>query len=178
MAVSPAGSISLSEAALRTMLSTVAAFQTFAGAGDAAAALAKIHLGDLPDPADLTQYTLAELQGYRPYAIVYLSELDGYRSRLIGEPFSFDSAGRVMIHLEQDASGWAGNRPTRDADQEFLNAVGGIVDGLREIRGVAAGHLQFRSIRLVLGPVAAHPDEVPAVGLYQRAVLQLDWGTA
>lgn len=160
------------------MLSTVTAFWTFAGVADAAAALLKIHPDDLPDPADLAQYTLKELQDYRPYAIVYTSEMDGYRSRLIGEPFSFDSAGRVMVHLEQDASGSVGNRPTRDADQEFLNSLGLIVDGLREIRGVAAAHLQFRAIRLALGPVAAHPDEIPAVGLYQRAVLQLDWGTA
>lgn len=176
MTVAPSGSISLAESALRTMLSTVGAFQTWCGAADAAAALARIHLDDLPDPANLEGYTLSELQDYRPYAIVFTAELSGYWSQCEGEEGWFSSAGRLMCHLEQDAAAAVGNRPTLDADQTFKNSLGAIVDGLREIRGQTAGHLQFKRIGVAAGPVTAHPDEIPAIGLYQRAVLQIDWG--
>ena len=174
----PAGCLSLAESYLKTMLANVPAFQTWAGAADVAAALLKIHLEGLPKPADgADSHTRAELEAYRPYAVIWMAEDNGLTLEhdATGALFGFTDSGRLMLRLEQDCPDGVGDQPSSDANLQFKNSIGLIVDGLCALAGTA-GYLAFERISVFDGPYWAHPDAVPGHGIFQGVELLFEWG--
>lgn len=72
-----AGGLAAVAAALITSVSRSATFQTFVGAADAAAALARIHDRVAPWPTNGQEYTAAELAALYPCAVVDVGEYGG-----------------------------------------------------------------------------------------------------
>ena len=71
MPTAPDGSLGLAMSKLRLALADSAAFKTWSGAADQAAALLKIHLHTLPLPAAGGEHTTSELGGFRNYAHIH-----------------------------------------------------------------------------------------------------------
>jgi hypothetical protein len=169
----PAGSLSLAQDHLRTMLADAAAFRTWCSAADQAAALAKIFHEGLPKPANGETHTRAELENYRPYAVIFTDDQNGFSRNLDAEG-SFEASGRLKLRLYQTADDDAGDEPTSDANLRFKNAVGAILDDL--CAAVAtAGYLAFERIRVDAGPYWAHPKLVPDQGVWQGVEIGIDW---
>lgn len=170
----PSGSIALVLKSLREGLSQSATFQTLVDAEDAAEAKAWIHYERLPDPAsDADSYTAAELDAYRPYAIVSFAP-NSFRADLIAQS-TFDARGRVLLELVRepdDSGGRAG------ADLDWLNVVGGIVDDLATLVETA-GCLMFSRVEAVSGPGRAALDDSPGAGAEEQGVvLALSFGSS
>ncbi len=175
----PAGSISLAQEHLRTMLADCDAFRTWAGAADQAEALERIHHEGLPAPANHADvFTLAELQAYRPYAVVYTGEENGFSRTLdaAGGDFSFASSGQLKLRLYQDAPESCGDEPSSDANLQFKNAIGQILDDLCELAG-QPGYLAFNQITLDNGPYWAHPNSAPTEGVWQGVEIGIQWSS-
>lgn len=171
-----AGSLSLAQENLRVTLAACAKFQTWVGAASAAAALASIHHDGLPAPADAKKgYTLAELQGYRPFAIVYTQEQGGY-SRQIAAVRTYRDGGRLKLRLEQDVPALlAGD--IASADVAWKDTIGQIIDQMAALAGVAP-YLDIRQITVDDGPYRNHPDTAADQGDAQGIELGITWGTA
>ncbi|RMF87769.1 MAG: hypothetical protein D6741_20110, partial [Planctomycetota bacterium] len=70
MALTPAqGALTEVEERMAVMLAACASFQAWVGAADSTAARASIYFDAIPPPAG-SDYTRAELDGYRPWAII------------------------------------------------------------------------------------------------------------
>ena len=159
---------------LRDMLSSASAFQTWTNSVDTAAALNRIHYEGLPSPADGARHTLAELEHYRPFAIVYTADTDGFAREFLATD-SFSEEGTIILELEQEAPSDLGDDPSSDANTQWSNTIGQIIDGLCDLRvTMAAGHVRFSRIRLMRRGWAM-PDDIEALGLFQRAWIAIDY---
>jgi len=170
----PAGSISLAQEYLRTSLADVTAFRTWCGAADQAAALARIHHEGLPAPRDKHAHTIEELRDYRPYAIVFTAEQNGFRLDVVDGDLDYTAAGGLILRLFQDAAEVFDDEPSAEANLTFRNAVGEIIDGLGDLAG-QAGYLAFNSLVLEDPLSWTAKKYVPGYGVVQRAQLRLDW---
>ena len=167
----PSGILSLPMKYLRDSLADCAAFRTFAGAADQAAALARIHYFELTPPADVEAYTKAEITALRPYAIVATQDRNGFSAELDGasDHFEFADSGRLWLYVARTV---AGDQP----ELEFCNHLGAIVAGLCKLAG-QAGYLALTEISLEAGPFRGHHDLDPTEGIEQIAVFSIDYGT-
>jgi len=165
----PSGIISLPMKVLRDSLGDSAAFRTFAGAADQAAALARIHYFELTPPANGEVYTKVEIAALRPYAIVATQDRNGFSAELDGvsDHFEFADAGRLWLYLARSV---AGDSP----DLDFCNHLGAIVEDLCELAG-QAGYLAFNEIALEAGPFRGHHDLDPTEGEEQIAVFSVEY---
>lgn len=79
-------------------------FRNLVGASDHASAMAHIWHEALPPPADgADNYTLAEMQAYRPFALIFTNDLDGeLSSRQASNPGAWADQGSLRILLEID----------------------------------------------------------------------------
>ena len=172
----PAGGISLAQQYLKATLADVTAFRTWCGAADQAAALARIHHEGLPRPENGHTHTRAELEDYRPYAVIYTAEQQGYTRQFVAadDSFDFDASGRLICVLYQNCGEINGDDPSADSNLTFRNSVGLIIDGLCDLAG-QAGYLGFW--RIVLDEPVCWPAKelIPATGLWQRAAFSVDW---
>ena len=176
MATAPTGELSLPLHYLRLSLADSAAFRTRAGAANQAEALAHIFRDALPPPAAGDQYTLAELQAYRPICLVFVSPQAGFMTSQIGvggSSFNFASSGKLAAYFEQDVAAEITGDP-EEVSLQFLNALGGI---LSDVLGVAgqAGYLAVTDLQLLLGPMRSNEDEHKTVGNCVWALLAFDW---
>jgi|GEM_PF-1789324 len=174
----PAGCISLAQHYLRQMLANCAAVRTWLGVDDEEGALARIHHEGLPKPADnAVEHTRAELIAYRPYAVVFTAESGGLTLNhdAGGAAFEFAESGRLTVRLYQNCPDEYGDEPSSDANLQFKNSVGLIMDGLAALSGTA-GYLAFDRLGLADGPYWGHPDLVPGQGVWQGAELSIEWG--
>ena len=170
----PAGSMNLTVKYFRDMLAAATAFQTWTGEPDAAAALERIHYEGLPAPVDWVRHTKRELEDYRPFALVYIADQAGF-SRSVTSTTTFNEQGTVILHLEQTAPENLGDDPSSDANVQWSNTIGGIIDGLCTLRAArAAGHSMFNRIRLMSRGWASK-DQAIAQGMFQRAILAIDF---
>lgn len=136
MAVAGTGTFGKAMDNMRTLLSNCDAFQTWTGTEDAAGALAHVYLwGELDENISASDY---------PMAAVYFGPSNNYggdreaggESNLFLVTGSFDVVfwGDVSADYQGDDAGkWA------DAFMEAVNAVGGIVDDVRELSGTDNG---------------------------------------
>lgn len=169
----PAGSMNLSVKYFRDMLAATAAFQTWTGETETKA-LERIHYEGMPAPVDLKRHTLRELEDLRPFALVWIADQAGF-SWDVTSTTTFDDTGSIVLHLEQTAPSSLGDDPSSDANIIWSNVIGEIGDGLAALRAAgAAGHLYFNRIRL-LSRGWAMKDQAVAQGLFQRAILAIDF---
>lgn len=181
MPTTPTGPLS-AKSVLRTTLAACATFQTLVGepapAGDppvdptdeeiAAYVLAHIHIDTLPDPADGREHTLAELASRSPYAIVFLAEQGGFRSRKIATGTWADSFS-LRISLAKLLVGGVASEEDRVT---FDNVISGILSDLREA-AETAGYFDAMDVAIEDGPWVGHPTGIPAQGLWLGCVLSV-----
>ena len=170
----PAGSINLTVKYLRDMLGDTPACLTWMDEPAAVNALERIHYEGLPAPANGIYHTINELEQHRPFALVYIADQAGY-SRSIISTSNFNQVGTIILHLEQDAPSSLGDDPGSDANVQWSNTIGAIIDGLIDLRVAgAAGHVMFDRIRLMSRGWASK-EQVTTQGMFQRALLAIDF---
>jgi hypothetical protein len=172
----PSGSISLAKQNLKVSLADCQVFRTWSGASDQAGALAHIHLEGLPKPPDGQQaYTKEQLAEIRPYAIVYTAANNGFDLTVssFGAHAEYDSKGKLFFTLFQNCTDREGDDPSSDANLEFSNFCGNLIDELAALSGLA-GYTCFDRLAFQ-GPFWTHPQLLPSEGLYQWCEISLDW---
>lgn len=154
-----------------TTLANCAAFQTFVGAADAAAAANSIYQDALPPPA-ADKYTLAELIDLRPYGLVYtLDDSTGFRFTRVGTGVGcWDAQGVIVIRIE---------RTTPDvepavADASLRTLMGDLVTQIADQCEIA-GRLAATSIS-AMGPHRIADEDVQEQGDLQWFDLHVRWG--
>ncbi|MGA2032850.1 MAG: hypothetical protein ABSG68_11370 [Thermoguttaceae bacterium] len=178
----PLGSISLAQANLAATLADCPSFRAWLGLGpdDQAGALAKIHFEGLPapDPAKAVNgtFAVADIMALRPCAVIYTAERQGFLKELeaVGDAFEYRESGRLVLRLYQNAPESFDDEPTSDANLQFRNWVGRIIDDLCSLSGLP-GYLGMLRLSLAAGPFWAHPKAVPAQGCWQGVELAINW---
>jgi len=171
-----AGTASLAQESLRVTLADATAFRALLSpAMTQAQALARIYLEGLPPPGSGHVHTKTELEALRPYAIIWTDPSNGLRMELDAID-SFASHGRLMVRIEQNAPSGLGSEPTSDANLQFRNSIGQIMDDVAALVAPRqAGYLAVTAIDLEEGIYWNHPKVEPAFGVYQGAVLAVEW---
>ena len=169
------GALSKAQDYMADMLAAGSAFQDWVGADDSTEAAARIYQDALPAPADGNAHSLAELQGYRPYALIWTEPSGGFSRDIdsAGSGNFFRDNGRVRVMLEQDVP-TAAESDVAEAELLWRNTVGDIIDDLSELAGVA-GYLSVTHLS-VDGPHRTHPDDVDSIGNSQYVQIAFDWG--
>ena len=168
---------------LRATLADCTYFRTWAGAANQAAALAKIHNFDTPEPADdADAHALSYLQTLRPIAVVFTEPQQGLvlTNDSGGASFGYHARGNLVLCFENDiTSDQAANLP--ELDRTIQNAIGRIVQsgdtdnpGLLELAG-QAGYLATREVAFY-GWFRNDVTEASAAGDYYRVYLDIAWG--
>jgi len=170
--VTAAGTLSLIEDVLRDTLADSATFRAVCGAADRTAALARIHLERLPDPADEAEvYSRAEMEAYWPYAIVATDTEEGASYRRDAASSWLVDATLWLMLGRQVPDGY----DDAQADLEFKNYVGKILDELCDLAdtGEADGvsYLQFVSMDVIAGPFRSIEDDVAGKGEEQAVIV-------
>lgn len=175
-ATAAANSISLAQENLRLSLAACAAVQTWMGVLTAELAAAKIYHHGLPEPDDGHVYTREELEDLRPYIVVFTAERQGFQLDLaaMDDGFQFAAQGKLRARLYQNCPNGYDDQPTSDANMQFTNTLGAILDGLAGLAG-SGGYFAPHLIRLEDGPFWPHPKAVPDEGLWQGAELYFEW---
>jgi hypothetical protein len=179
----PVGPLATPKDLLRTSLANCTAFREWDGADYTVdEAKSRIYFDALP-PASGAEYTVAELDDLRPYAIVSLDE-NGIEYEYEAAPNSYKMRGRLVVCLERkfpDVSGET--NPNEAADRQFENMVGPLIrtgnpssPGLLDLSGTA-GYLFVRRVALH-GPYRVEAKDVRQLGDYQRCFLFIEWGMA
>lgn len=162
--------LSLSAENMRKTLANSATFQTLVGAASATAALDSIYRWALPKPTSGQQYTLSEIQGLRPYAII---SRRGYAAKPKGAG-AYGESGTFEVELVRDIPEFLWD----DAAEILMtweNTVGGIIDDLKALAGTE-GNLIIGDITTDDGPWRNHPGEWPTKGRIQGESIIVDWG--
>lgn len=172
----PLGSMSLAQEYLRITLADCAAFRALVGAtgGTAQAqALARIYHDALPPPRVGPGHTLAELELYRPCALLWQHQSGGFGRKVVAVGSSVDH-GVLMMRIAADV-----DKEISENHQEvyirFQNAISQIIDDLVVLAG-QAGYLAITQIDVEAGPYRTHPDEYDTTGDCQFCDLRITWG--
>jgi len=173
------GPIALAETYLAAQLANAAAFRTWAGAADVAAALARIDYHAIDAPADGNTHTKAELQTARPFAVIYTAPSSGYSLRMdaVSDDYEFLDGGSIIIQLEQDVpEALQANTADNNAEimRRMLNSLGNILADVAAQSG-QAGRLNIMGLE-VEALARSEGDEIEAEGDYLMAIIRVDWG--
>ncbi|MEK6799385.1 MAG: hypothetical protein AABZ12_10500 [Planctomycetota bacterium] len=174
MSTAAESAISLAEEALRLSLADSPAFRTWCGAANQAEALAKIHHEALPAPANADAYTKSEIQGLRPYAIVWTDPEDGHRRERIAQGVHKDG-GTLHLRLVQNYA--AGDAPG-EASRKLENDAGKILDDLETnstTSGVTSAYLVIERMAPA-GPYRCGDDEEVVEGDFLWMDVRVEWG--
>lgn len=188
MTLTPAqGCISMAEERLRNMLAACATFQKWIGGG--IDPLDRIHLHELVKPRLDDEepdgnYSLAELQSMRPYALLFTSPQNSFRISIVASPGSPDPSGTLTLlfwdnvesHLENDYP---------EAYRRFMNNIGSIIHsyednnpGLVELlRRCEGNYLNWTDIA-VESYFRTGTDDQPTIGDAHCCELTIRWGGA
>jgi hypothetical protein len=172
----PSGSISLAQQHLKLQLADCAAFRTWCKTGNQAEALSHIYLEGLPKPpAGQKTYMKEQLESLRPYALVNTKASGGFSLSFgsFGSHAEYDASGKLEVTLFQNCPENLGNDPTSDANQQFSNFCGELIDQLATLSG-QAGYLCFERLTFD-GPYWTHPLLLPTEDLYQWCEIGVDW---
>lgn len=180
MPVTATGPISLPLDNGAALLSQSAAFRTWVGAANVAAAKAKAYLVDLDvPPTNGREYHANELTALRPYATVDEFEfMDGrgggeaFFSRRAGQGV-FANGGKLLVRFFGNANVAA---TARDNKVQFLNDVGGILSELEDLGGGDTDYLSVHEIVRWEAYRRASEDEVKSMGDFQIISYVLTWG--
>ena len=179
------GCISKAEEKLRNMLAACTAFQTWVGAG--VDPLTRIHIVELTVPTlddeePDQNYSLAELQSRRPFALISTPSEQPFSIDIVASPNTPNQSGVLRIRLEE-------NVPTElernypEAYRRFLNTVGQIIHsedathpGLVELLGVCgSNYLNFYKLD-VLDHMRTSSDDIPTMGDAHKCEIEIRWG--
>ena len=143
--------------------------------------LERIHHHALPPPASGDEHTLAELQGYRPFILLYTEQGGGLTLQrdATGPACGGTAEGHLVVQLEQDVP-VADAADAAKAERDFERVVGlmmstGVVaqPGLLELAAdpqwLPVTQLVFRGI------VRVDPEDVQQIGDAQRAFVDVMW---
>jgi hypothetical protein len=185
----PQGCISKAEERLRDMLAACQPFQEWVGVSDAGSAKAKIHLVELPQPIIDDEekdgnYTLAEIVGRRPFALIWTPSEQPFAIDIVASPNCPSPSGVLRVRLEENVpSSLEANYA--EAYRRFLNMVGRIIHseephnpGLVELLGVCGSdYLNFHHLEVV-DHMRTTSDDVPTLGYAHKCELEIRWGAA
>lgn len=176
MSRTPAGPITAGLLGIQDVLANMPAFQAWVGAESAEEARAKAVLFDYTGGADQTSSYESEplaIAAFRPFACLWQTEhlaLDWISG---GEQYYLDPGADVYLELQQ-ADAYPDDRDAGYWD--FVSAIDGIIQGLRDEAGTSGG-VPIHRIRLAALPMRSPPDEDPSNGGgYWVACLRLSWG--
>lgn len=164
----------------RSMLAACASVQTLFGAADSDEAAERIYIGCLPRPSTGDSYTLAELNQYRPFALIGPAPTLAMRMRLetFGSSWSHGRQGEFDIMLERQHPD---DGSDDISDLEWLDIVSAVAQsadadspGLAELHE-REGMLSLRMIE-VLDVYRGAESELKDLGDYQRAMIRIHWG--
>jgi hypothetical protein len=172
----PSGTISLAQNNLALSLADCARFRTWCGAANQAGALARIHINGLPKPAGGKKtYSLSEVEAYRPFAIVSCDPRLPIRldRASFGDHVQYSRSGKLEIELQQNAPDGLSDEPSSDANRQFENFCGELIDQLAELSG-KPGYLCFDRLAAE-GPYWPHKELIPTEGFFQAYFLHIEW---
>lgn len=177
-----AGWITDTAALLATTLANCHALQTWGGNDwTAAEALARIYHHALPVPAGGLEHTLAELQAYRPFVLIWTEQGDGLEivRDTAGPDWAPQSRGHLVACLEQSTPADLVNDPSA-AERDFESMIGRLMGsgnpdqpGLYEL----SGRPQYLPITRIAyrGIARTANEDVTEIGDAQRAWLDIHW---
>lgn len=169
----PAGCMSLAQEYLRITLANSATFQALVEhVDDVDSTKESIYHEGLPAPADGDAYTAAELEAYRPYAVVSTREEQGFGKRRDALGAFVDSGFLMLEIVRTSPEDLLDDRA--ELDLTWRNIIGQILDELEALAGTA-GMLDIKALNLVAGPDRMHPDPAEAQGDTQFATVEVHW---
>lgn len=174
MPVTPDGPISLSIAALRSMVSKSATFQTWVGAANETLALARVFTVAALPYDDAGEYDIATIVALRPYVLINLHSRQGFRySRDSND--SFIDHGQLTIHFEANISAGTNASNYQDVITTFTNNVG---KTLSEIvaQANAGGSLLIQEIQSITPFARADPKLIKSMGDFHFAAFSANYG--
>ncbi len=171
----PAGSLALSKAALARTLADCPTFRTWTSTLTHAQAQAKIYPEGLPEPANKNEYTLAEITGYRPYAMLFMADAMGFSIDVGPVP---TASGVLKIALEENVDSAVGSDPSSAANASFENTLSQIIDELADRSGLGElnQYLDIHRITVESGPYWSRGEDRDASGFYIGATLSITRG--
>lgn len=169
-----AGPISLAEDILKTTLADCDEFRSWVRASTQQQALDKIHMDALPPPESEGEFTVDELQRYRPYAVIFMAEEDGFSTvhDAVSAGFDYADSGSMTVELVEDIPDQIITNPA-EIGRRFKNMLGNLITELKAKAGTA-GYLAIQSIQ-VAGIYRASPEVIPAQGNWQGSRLRIGW---
>lgn len=184
MTATATGAIATSKHLLRESIATSTAFRTWeANNWTVAQARDRIYFDALPPPAaNAATHSLAELNRYRPFCLIYKPADNGFRLRMAacGGHNQFVPSGVLVARFERLVP-ITQQRDPGEADRQFENFIGSLIrsgdtnnPGLVELSG-QAGYLNITQVDEA-GPFRAAEDEQPSIGDCQWYYLQFEWG--
>lgn len=182
----PYGPLIRAEYALARTLANCSEFIDMVGASDATQALDSIYFEKLPPPADLSKYTLTELESYRPFALIYPYEYSNTRR---GSPGTWSDYGALMVQIERDVP-YDLAEDDAAAMQEFKAIIGRILRyryyddnkrGLLDLFEVEygdeePGYLMGTGIRIPAMPERSDYKHIPEMGDFITGGFIVEWG--
>lgn len=161
----------------RKMLAASSRWQTMADADDESQGFDRTYVDSIPDPADGREYTVAELQQLRPFAIFHTLKAHSVK-RAEGSVAAWAFTGQVEIEIHQDLGG---SDPIENLDEKmrrFENDVGVIWQELLTLAETTSRSdlLAIQEIDMGEPYLTTLEKYVGAQGREVVAVLTLDWG--
>lgn len=176
--------IAIAKERFRDSIAATTAFRTWEGNNwTVDQAKTRIFYDALPPPAtNAKSYTLAEIESYRPFCLVYKPVDGGLTLQHVanGGHNRFTPSGVLIAKFERSVPTAQQNDPG-EADRRFENFLGALIQsndqnnpGLVELAGTS-GYLNINEFA-ELGPYRSLEDERTAIGDCQWYYLQVNWG--
>jgi hypothetical protein len=160
MPVTPTGMLSLPLANLRTALSNCAAFRTWVGAADATAALAYI--------------SLVEKGGSLTGKFAVIDDGTEYMGERTSSGATFHEEGSLALIFQGNVHADNANSEV-DAQFEFTNSVGAILEELIEYCGNNSNVFNISKFSKIFGPWRADDEERNAGNDYIQMGFWIGW---
>lgn len=145
----------------RTLLANCSAFQTWAGAANATAALSSI-------------VRVADASPSRPFALLSAGDSESQGAEAGGATTHFALSGTVQLRFEWDIPDDYADDP-RGAEIKFLNDLGEILNDLEDLAGTDS-YLNVRQIVMSIPPTRSSEVEDAAGDDFYLAEFEMEWG--
>lgn len=157
-----------------THLADCTTFRTLTGATTQAEAKARIWQDHTPAPDNGEEYTLAELETMRPFALIWLDEGGtGYERTVIDAGFGVMENGVIMLRLEEDVPSNLDGSPG-EAMRRWRDTWGNILSDLEGLAGDNP-YISIRKSSMLLNQ-RNHQDQNPAIGDTHIAEIRIEFG--
>lgn len=161
MAEIPSGHWSLALTNLQELLANVTAFQTWVG--EITPEAAKDHI-----------YLIASESAVRPFALISQGDAFGFRAIGGGVTEHYYAHGSLKLRFSGAVSTPYIN-DAKNAELEYTNAIGAILQGMVEMSGEDA-YMLFYNLDKIYGPQRNARDERNSSGEYFDSEFNVPWG--